>query len=405
MIITRIQGQNFSTSNRFRKNAQKNTPNTIGTNYAQIKYAKLPLAFNYGTNINYGGNIHFGNNLSRGRTVDDIEFDNYKAMIAPERKNKRIVEFYRRRCVDFTNDLIEDSNNIVDKKFTTLPLDSDMKMDAFIETSKIYTRYKDYQIVSLGRSMKWFLNAATWMKDGIDGYKMAAFSGRWYQPSGNGNVDRRNIAAPTEEEIVAYRKYLKNKRLDPKSIVNEFEKNGRKTIITDYVCTGKGFTSFLEVMADYAADQKVLERFSKSIELVKFGSKTYFEKLFNQEYVSDPYVCMPPKLLPYEKNIKQVYYDMDYDMFREMLLNQNTNECRSTYYPHFAWAKYNPDRFRTGKAAPKELEALAEKYGSKRLFINFNELLGDFRNYLNFRILDGLNTRNMLRDALPKKIK
>lgn len=399
MLVHRVQGLYFTNLNntlQIKQNCNKPINNNgIGVN----KYAQMPVNFHYGANIN------FGNKISQGRTVEDIEFDNYKAMIAPDRKNKRLVDFYRRRCIDFTHDLIEDTNDIVDKKYTTLPLASKHNMDEFIKTSKIYTQYKDSQILCLGRSMKWFLNAAMWMKDGIDGYKMAAFSGRWYKPSGNGNVDRMDIAAPKEDEIKAYRKYLKNKQLDPKSIVNKFEKNGKKTIITDYVCTGKGFTSFLEVMSDYAADQKVLEKFSKSIELVKFGSKTYFEQLFNEEYVPDPYICMPPKLAPYEKNINQTYYDMDFDMFKEMLLNQNTNECRSTYYPHFAWSKYNPDRFKTGKASPNKLTALAEQYGSKRLFKNFNDLLGDYRNFLNFRILDGLNARDMLRDALPKKIK
>lgn len=399
MLVQRVQGGYYTNFNNALHIKQKNDKSLNNSSFVNNKYVQMPV------NFRYGANIHFGNKISQGRTVDDIDFDNYKSMISTERKNKRILDFYRRRCIDFSNDLVQDADNIVDKKYTTLPLASEHNMNEFIKTSMIYKKYKDCQILCLGRSMKWFLNAATWMKDGIDGYKMAAFSGRWYQPSGNGNVDRRDIAAPKEDEINAYRKYLKNKQLDPKSIVKEFEKNGRKTIITDYVCTGKGFTSFLEVMSDYAADQKVLEKFSKSIELVKFGSKAYFEHLFNEEYVPDPYVCMPPKLAPYEKNIKQTYYDMDFDMFKEMLLNQNTNECRSTYYPHFAWSKYNPDRFKTGKAEPKKLEILAEQYGSKKLFTNFNDLLGDFRNFLNFRILDGLHTRNLLRDALPKKIK
>ena len=39
---------------------------------------------------------------------------------------------------------------------------------------------------------------------------------------------------------------------------------------------------------------------------------------------------------------------MDYEVFKDMLINQNTNECRSTYYPHDAWTIYKPDKFKTG---------------------------------------------------------
>ena len=35
-------------------------------------------------------------------------------------------------------------------------------------------------------------------------------------------------AAPTKEEITAYRKYLKRAKADPKTIVDNFEKTGKK---------------------------------------------------------------------------------------------------------------------------------------------------------------------------------
>ena len=64
------------------------------------------------------------------------------------------------------------------------------------------------------------------------------------------------------------------------------------------------------------------------------------------ESISRPRVPMPEKLKPYEKVISQEFYDIDYKVFKDMLLNQNTNECRSTYYPHDAWTLYKPDKFK-----------------------------------------------------------
>lgn len=94
-------------------------------------------------------------------------------------------------------------------------------------------------------------------------------------------------------------------------------------------------------------------------------------------------------------------------MFREMLINQNTNECRSTYYPHETWTVYNPDRFKTGlvtdikkvKSKLKELKESGEKSMS-----SFSPAMYDFRNLLNFRILDGLNERGLLKDKHKSKV-
>ena len=77
---------------------------------------------------------------------------------------------------------------------------------------------------------------------------------------------------------------------------------------------------------------------------------------------------MPPLLEPYDDNIKQTYYDMEYEVFMQMLINRNTNECRSTYFPHNAWTVYDPTVLRIGFSSDmnkvkKALEPLKdEKY-------------------------------------------
>ena len=130
------------------------------------------------------------------------------------------------------------------------------------------------------------------------------------------------------------------------------------------------------------------------------GSMEYLEKFhYEDEEISTPEVMMPEKLKKYKNNIKQEYHDLSYPMFEQMLLNQNTNECRSSYYPHQAWTVYQPDRFKTGLIKDfNKVDKLAEQHQMPhKTFNNFRAEMGDFRNYLRFRILNGLQKRHLLK--------
>lgn len=124
------------------------------------------------------------------------------------------------------------------------------------------------------------------------------------------------------------------------------------------------------------------------------------------EYISEPSVPMPEKLFPYRKEIKQEFYNMDYQVFRDMLLNQNTNECRSTYYPHEMWTIYKPDQFKTGLIHDmKKVKEMAKKVKTtKQSMSSFTPAMYDFRNLLNFHILDGLNKQGLLKLVHRSKI-
>ncbi len=338
--------------------------------------------------------INFKAYIHPKRTIPDINYEDYVNM-KPHRR-----EFYRKRCDAFDRVLTESDSEIFDKKYKTLPLKTEHNMDEFLKTSKMYSQYKDQPIICLGRSPKWFLNAALWMKDGIDNYNFVAFSKFWYWPDRREGMRRMENVAPTKEEVASYRRYLNRIQADPKTIVENYEKSGKKTVITDYISTGKGVTSFLEIMADYADDLGLLERFSKSIQIVGIGSMDYLEsRNISEDEISIPEVIMPPKLRQYKHNIKQKFYDMDSSMFEEMLINQNTNECRSSYYPHEAWTVYQPDRFKTGliKDMKKVQAMMNNETLHKKTFNNFSPKLGDFRNFLQFRILDALNERGILK--------
>lgn len=395
MIIQRVQGQyltNFNNTLRTNPSSKKAPTN----NDTRATYAKVPIGHTY------GANIHFGEYFDPNRTVPHIDYEEYMAM-KPHRKL-----FFRKRYESFEKDNSINKNELFDQKDIKLPLKREHTMDEFIKTAKIYSKYKDQPIICLGRSPKWFLNAALWMKDGIDDYKFVAFSKYWYWPDKVEGVKKMSPQfCPTDKEVAEYRKYLNRIKADPKTIVDNFEKTGKKTVITDYISTGKGVASFLDVMGNYADDLGILEKFSKAIQIVGIGSKEYMEERNPyEEYIPDPEVFMPEKMQPYYKNVKQEFYDIDYCMFREMLLNQNTNECRSTYYPHQAWAMYKPDRFKTGlvKDLKKIKTLVREKKAKREMFSHFTPAMFDFRNLLNFRILDGLNSRKLLKAVHKSKV-
>ncbi len=353
------------------------------------------------SNVYYASNVSFGEFFDPNRTVPHIDYEEYLAMKLNTKAR------FRKRCENFINDKNINSNELFDKRHKHLPLDTPEKFDNFLKISSIYNDYKEHPIICLGRSPKWFLNTSLWMMDGIKDYKFVAFSKSWYKPNWVGIMQRCPWDAPSQEEEAAYRKYLKRIKADPLSIVNNMKKTGKPTVITDYICTGKGVTSFLDVMSSYAEDLGVLEDFSKSIQIVGIGSLDYMEYLNSDlDEIKIPSVSMPERLKPYWHNIKQDFYNMDYDVFKDMLLNQNTNECRSTYYPHETWTIYKPDQFKTGliKDMKKVVAMTKQLKHNKESMSSFTTAMYDFRNLLNFRILDGLYKRGLLKVAHKSKI-
>ena len=348
---------------------------------------------NYFTNLSYNkiGALTFREHIHKGRSVPDIELDDYLNMSDTQKK------YYRKRYERFQDKI--DPKQLIDSENTYLPLRSEQNMNDFLKISSIYNQFKNDKILCLGRSPKWFLNASMWMKNGIDNYKFVAFSGFWFYPHRIEGMKKLESGAPRPEDIKAYRKYLKNIKCDPYSIVKDYEIKHKKTIITDYICTGKGMTSFLELMSDYAEEQGVLDKFADAIKIVGIGSMDYMEELDPySDDISQPEVIMPPKLRPYENKLKTTFYNISYPVFYEMLLNQNSNECRSTYYPHKNWTLYRPNKFKTGIIKDmKKVDALM-KLSNRKTVSSFEPAMMDYRNLLNFRILDALNVRGLLKD-------
>lgn len=394
MQITKIQSNYITNTSHI--GLQKKSEHQPTNNASVNTFAKIPAGFRYNANIN------FGSSFDPNRTVPDINFEDYKAMSENTKKRYRLI--YK----SFSKNPFINKDELYKPAEGYMPLQDEKLMDEFIKTSSLYNKFKDQPIICLGRSPKWFLNTSLWMKDGIDKYNFVAFSKYWYRPDEVEGVVKNRFLEPNEKEIKAYRKYLKRIQADPKTIVDNFEKNGKKTVITDYICSGKGACSFLDLMSNYADDLGILEKFSKAIQIVGIGSREYMEELDPiSETISDPKVPLPEKLIPYSKNIKQEFHNMNYMMFREMLLNENTNECRSTYYPHDTWTIYKPDQFKTGLISDiKKIKKMVKQLGkdNEKSMVSFTPAMADFRNLLNFRILDGLSTRDLLKSTHISRI-
>lgn len=395
MQISRIQA-NYFTNPQANLNKIQNK-----NNYATqtINETNTPIP----SDFKYNANIHFGEFFDPNRTVPHIDYEEYMAM-TPATKRR-----FRKRYDQFFHSPSTKLDEMVDQRSLYMPLKNEKLMDEFINFSnKTYGKYKDQQIICLGRSPKWFLNCALWTKDGIDNYKFAAFSKNWLRNDIREGMLPVKPKIPTEKEEIAYRKYLKRIKADPQSIVDNFEKTGKRTVITDYIHTSRGFSSFLDLMGRYADELGILDKFAKSIQLVNIASLEYLEELNPYAESFDiPKVYMPPILKPYVKEIPQEYCDMSAELLKNMLINQNTNECRSTYYPHETWTLYQPDRFKTGlihdmkkvKNLVKDLKSSGEKSMS-----SFTPAMYDYRNLLNFRILDALNERGLLKLIHKSKV-
>lgn len=361
----------------------ENQNNVAASNHAQNQ--RFPVSYPV-------YNISFKAETQR-KTVPDVDYFSYRIM-SPQMK-----KLLRKKCIDFNEKVKTQELENTKKKYLPLMNDNDMKN--FVEICSQYNKLKDDPILCLGRSPKWFLNTSLWMKDGIDNYRFVAFSKFWYRKQ-DGEIIRMNSAAPTQDEEKSYKKYLRNIQADPKHIVEVAKRTGKKVVITDYLNTGKGVTSFLDVMSKFAEQDGILDEFANSIRIYGIGSMEYMENFYNDdEEIPQPRVQMPERLQKYSKVIPQEFHDMPLRIFEQMLVNENTNECRASYYPHEVWTIYKPDRYKTGMLSTKKIEELKQK--CPKSSVNFTPAMKDYRNLLNFRILDYLNENGLMRNSLGSK--
>ena len=375
------------------KNIKNNSYSKENTNYVSKDYNP---AYYMPANISFGRRI----------IPKDVGHASYKLLTEDQKDIYRTMyeNFYK--LINIDELYWSEGRNIYSK----LPLSSDVDMEDFLKVAKSYNQYradkangiKENRIICLGRSPKWFLNASLWMKGGIQDYTFTAFSSNCYHRNGCGVGDklfRDDMKEPTIEQAYAYKKYLKRINCTPTDLVESAQKTGKPVIITDYIHSGSGVTSWLDLMSKYAKDDGVLDDFAKCIRLHTISSNDYIDNVleYNNAF-PHPRVLMPSKLEKYD--IPQDYYDMTADVLKSMLVDKNTNECRSTFYSPQAWTIYSPEKFQIAQMTPEELQSAYDyhkKFGG--IFPNMDvwtDAMKDYRNLMNFRILDYLSTHDML---------
>ena len=387
-------------------------PVSYGKVYSEKNYSPAAVQNNLsGPQMkDWNPSFYIPQNISfKGRVVPrDIGYASYKTLTPEEKlKYKHAYEnYYKLINID---ELYWSKNR---NQNSVLPLIADEDMKDFLNVAKSYNKYrgneatgeKPNRIICLGRSPKWFLGASMWMKGGIDDYTFTAFSSNWYHRNRYGVGDRLyrdDSKEPTAEQAEAYKEYLKSIKCTPADIIESAKETGKPVVITDYVHSGCGVTSWLDIMSKFAEDDGCLDEFANSIKLHTISSNDYIDNVLEYDNAySYPKVLMPERLQKYD--IPQDYNDMSADVLKSMLVDKNTNECRSTYYSPEAWTIYSPVKFKIAQMSPEELEA-AYRYHKEfgGVFPDMDvwtDAMKDYRNLMNFRILNYLDEHGMLAD-------
>ena len=232
------------------------------------------------------------------RLTENIEYEQYVNLTEKQKEELRC------KYNNFYN--LIDVNELYSSKYPkegALPLSKERDMQDFLRVAESYNKYRSNKIICVGRSPKWFLNASIWMKNGIEDYSFAAFSSYWYSRNHLGlgpKLYKIEERLPTEKEVSAYRHYMKKINCDPVSIVRKAQKSGLPVIITDYIHSGGGLTSYLDLMSQFAEKAGVLDDFVQSIELFTMGSVEYLDTLGYVNYFALPTALMPEKLQNYK---------------------------------------------------------------------------------------------------------
>lgn len=386
-----ISPVSLKSKNNFNYGVQpKNPVGLVANNFVRGRYSAL----NHFNPSVCSLNFSFKGQPSGARIVDNIEHEDY-IKYTPEQK-ERLREKYNKFY-----ELVDLDQLFVKRKpgLNFLPLKNNDDMADFVNLSSDYNAFRKNKIICVGRSPKWFLNTSIWMKGGIEDYSLAAFSSNWYHRNMLGlgpKLYRDNDKAPTEMQANAYKRYMRGIKCDPVSLIKRAQKSGRPIIITDYIHSGAGLTSYLDLMSKFAEDAGVLDEFAKSIELFTMGSLEYIDDLGYDSWYSIPRVILPERLEPYSNDIKQHFHNMSASVLKSILIDKNTNECRSTYYPPVAWTVYNPMKYRTGLISDERLKEMPRVKDG--IINNYTNAMRDYRNLMNFRILDYLYTNGLLKE-------
>ena len=140
------------------------------------------------------------------------------------------------------------------------------------DISCIPSLYKNDRKIALGRSPLWVVESLKYLDKAEESYKKVCFSAGWKNPNALHVVKK-----PSESQVKAYRHYLKELEMDPQSIVKN-AREGHKTVLMDYMESGNGMRSFLELIDDWAKEEHLDQEVREALILHIFQHKELFKK-------------------------------------------------------------------------------------------------------------------------------
>lgn len=177
------------------------------------------------------------------------------------------------------------------------PFQSEADLKELMRFSRIVAHsFKNSRVLAIGRSPLWFLETLKMMKGSkvnLDNYSEIAVSGL------------RSANFFCENEIKAFGKYLNNANLSPEQIIEYSTKTGQKTVLFDFLFSGKGMVHVIDLMdnvlkqnyknnkanikSKYKSPEEALNAFHNSIKVTGMYFKSHKPTVLTQGVESKLY--------------------------------------------------------------------------------------------------------------------
>lgn len=210
------------------------------------------------------------------------------------------------------------------------PFQSEAELKELFRFSRIIAHsFKDSKVVAVGRSPLWFLETLKMMKGSkvnLDNYSELAVTGL------------TSVNNFTKTEIKEFAGYLKNANLSPETMIEHSKKTGQKTVLFDFLHTGKGMIQTINLM-----DEVLKHNYKNNIAPLKSEFKSSDEaiKAFHDsiKVVGMFWKDHKPASLPanVDKKLYQVDYDLSVNFFDHIF-----RDDLGTEFLRIDWEDVNP---------------------------------------------------------------
>jgi hypothetical protein len=233
------------------------------------------IFFNNGEQISLG--IEYANMRAHTRVLSDKTWafdvfnaagEKLKTVYFPKDGKLSLARYF---------DLSEDQRKFFRKQFqeiipSSCLLVQDEYMEKLFETaSQLSKEHPNDRIVSVGQSALWFIETAKLLDAAPDRYGYAAFF--WVN---SGELQEKS---PSQEQILAYRKYLSSIGLDPSTIIANVKQGRNTRLVDEYEHYSDSLAFFLKLLVDWAKEENLEAKLREALKIQVFrSSDSLFKK-------------------------------------------------------------------------------------------------------------------------------